>query len=30
MKMSTDAKLELGLFVGTIGLMVIALQPLMT
>ena len=29
MRMTTDAKLELGLFVGTIALMLTALQPLL-
>jgi len=29
MKMTTEAKMEFGLFVGTIGLMAIALQPLL-
>jgi hypothetical protein len=29
MKMTTEAKMELGLFVGTMMLMVIALQPLL-
>lgn len=29
MKMTTDAKLEAGLFVGTMMLMVLALQPIL-